>query len=117
MSNDEQDLEPTPQEAGPPKELPTTDELPSMVSPNYLTELGRQFLNTPLSEAAATWTPYIVPETPTTTNTETHTLQYEGPSDTVYVAIHKGDRLIVSPEMEPMIQRLLAEGHQFSTVD
>lgn len=82
---------------------------------------------------STTWTPYTPedsgtsstvnswPPTPIVADnpqpTTTHTLQYDGPSDTVYIALHKGERLVVSPDMDTLIQRLLDEGHEFSPVD
>ncbi len=111
MTSDEQDLEPTaPQETEPTQEPPvvepTPEPPPKTSTPSVdFTEFGRA------------WTPYIVPETSTATPTSTHTLQYDGPGDTVYIAIHKGERLSVTPEMNAIIQRLRDEGHEFSTVD
>lgn len=42
---------------------------------------------------------------------------YDGPSDTLVLRIKRGQRLLVIPELDPIIDSLIANGHIFTQED
>lgn len=70
-----------------------------------------------MPEAESTPMADPIPPVPVAVCTRHTVVTYDGPSDVLVLRIRRGERLLVTPELDTIVDSLMANGHVFTQED